>query len=125
MSASNHHPTIVQSLRKAADTGLAALHTRAELFAVELQEEKSHLIGILIGVAATLFFAMAGVLVFTAMIIMFFPDDQRKWVALGFCVLYLVGAAVSFTRLKVSLNRPLPFSETINELKKDRECLFN
>jgi uncharacterized membrane protein YqjE len=115
---------LFQSLRRVADTALGILHNRAELFAVELQEEKAQVIEVLLWVTLLLFFGMLCVLVLTATLILLCPPDTRIFVAAGFTLLYLVGAVWAFGRLKVKLHSPAPFVQTINEVQKDRELLL-
>ncbi len=115
---------LFQSLRRLADTALGIVHNRAELFAVELQEEKANLIEILVWVSVLLFFGMLCVLVLTATLILLCPADYRIYVAGGFSFLYLVGAIWAFTRLKARLQAPTPFAQSISEVQKDRELLF-
>ena len=116
---------LLQSVRRLADTGLALLHNRAELFAVELQEEKSHLIEILLWVAVLLFFGILSVLVLTATLIMLASEGTRIYVAGGLSLVYLVGAVWAWLRLKARLETRLPFAQTITEVKKDRDWLFD
>ncbi len=125
MSNSGTQPAgLLGSLHKLADTGLALLHNRAQLFALEVQEQKSHVIEVLLLVAVLLFFAMICVLLLTSTIIFLFEPSVRIYVAGGFSFLYLVGTLWAFWRLKVRLQCPVPFSETINEVRKDREWLL-
>ena len=118
-------PGLLPSLRTLLDTGLTLLQNRAELLAVEFQEEKDNVIAVAIWVVAALFFAMMTVLVLTATIVLLFPDELRVYAAGGLGILYLIGAVWSITSLKSRLkHRPLPFSATLEEMKKDREWLL-
>src|SRR6185503_4829878 len=103
IDSDSHTPGLFHSLRKLLDTGLAAIHNRAELFAVELQEEKTHVIEILLWVSALLFLTMMTVIVLTATVILLFPEEVRVYVAGGFCLLYLGGAVWTFLGLKARL----------------------
>ena len=117
-------PGMMALFRKIALTGLGALHNRGELFLVELQEEKNRVIELVIWAGAVLFLAMMFVVVLTATVILIFPDDQRIYAAGGFALLYLIGALLCFLNLKALIRRvALPFTETIAEVKKDREWL--
>ncbi len=116
---------LLGSVRRLADTGLALLHNRAELFAVELQEEKSHVIEILLWVSVLLFFGILAVLVLTATLILLASPDSRIYVAGGLSFLYLVGAVWAWFKLKTRLQTRLPFAQTISEVKKDRDWLFD
>ncbi len=120
----NQAAGLLGSLRRLADTGLAIVHNRVELFAVEVQEQKAHVIEVLLLVSVLLFFAMLCVLLLTSTIIFLFAQPARIYVAAGFSLLYLVGTLWAFWRLKLRLKYPVPFSETISEVRKDREWLI-
>jgi uncharacterized membrane protein YqjE len=118
-----HSPGLFGSVRKLLDTGLAALHTRVELFAVELEEEKVHIIEIFLWTTALLFSGMMAVIVLTAIVIMLFREEWRIYIAGAFCLVYLGGAIWCLFGLRARLKRPMPFSATIEEVKKDRDWL--
>ena len=118
-------PGLFHSLRKLFDTGLMAVQNRAELLAVEFQEEKENVIGLFLWLVAALFFLITTVLVLSATIILLFPEEFRFYAAGGLTILYLAGAVWSIAGLKKRLkNRALPFSATLEEIKKDREWLL-
>ena len=104
-------------------TALSALQNRSELFLLELEEEKTNLIELLlwaliVGVMGLMFLAVV-----TVFIVLLFPEDLRMYAVAGFCLLYLAGTVLALLNLKALLKkRPPPFSATINEIKKDREC---
>jgi uncharacterized membrane protein YqjE len=126
MHAETQSPGLFFSLRKFLDTGMGAIHNRVELFAVEMREEKQNLLELIVLVSLALFMGMMAMIVITATVILMFEPEKRLWVAGAFCVLYLVGAFVAFTRAKARLKGSgLPFAETVNEMRKDRECLQN
>jgi uncharacterized membrane protein YqjE len=55
-----------------------------------------------------------------------FDGERRLYAAGGFCVLYLAGAVGAFLKVKSRLRETsLPFSDTIEEMRKDREWLQN
>lgn len=122
---SNHHPPgLAGSARRLADNALAAVQTRLELFALELREEKTSAIELLIWVCTALFFGMMAFIVLTAAIILLFNDKWRLAAAGAFFLLYVAGAIWAYLRLKARLkNQNTPFNDTINEFKKDREWL--
>jgi len=118
-------PGFFASVRKLLDTGLATLQNRVELLAVEFQEEKDHAVELLMWVVALLFFGILTVVVLTATIILIFPQELRVYAAGGLTLLYLLGAIWAFLGLRTRLkNRPIPFSASIEEIKKDREWLL-
>ena len=119
-----HSPGLFDSARRLLDNALGAFYNRVELLAVEFKEEKTNVVELFICVAATLFFAMMTVIVLTATVILLFREEWRIYAAGGFCLVYFIGAICSFLWLKSRLKQGgLPFSESINELKKDREWL--
>lgn len=110
--------------RRMLGTFLSALHTRGELFLVELEEEKTRVVELLIWAMAAGFLAMMFLALFTVGIILLFPEGLRIDAVGGFCLLYLAGAIVAFYNLRGLLkNGPAPFTETLNEIKKDRACI--
>lgn len=115
-------PGLFKSLRKLVTTLAAVLHNRVELFAVELQEERHRLIEVLVLAGGVLVLGTLAVLVFSAVLIFLFAEPYRIYAALGVGVLYLAAAAVLVVRLKRRL-RGEPFEETLNQIKKDCECL--
>jgi len=124
MQAATSSPGMFQTLRKILDTGVGALHNRVELFAVEMKEEQQNLLSLIIWISICLFLAMMAIIVITGTVILMFEGERRLYAAGGFCVLYLIGAIAAFLKLKSRLSESsLPFSETIDEMRKDREWL--
>ena len=112
------------SLRKILDSGLATLQTRAELLSVEFKEEKDHALELMTWLMMLLFFGIMAVLVLSATIILLFREDLRVYAAIGLALLYLAGAIWSLMGLRKRLKeRPMPFSATVEEIRKDREWL--
>lgn len=116
------------SLAGMFDTLLATVQNRLELFAVELQEEKCRLIEALVWAAAVIFLAIMAVTMLTLTVVFWagiiLGEEALFWTLGGFTLLYVTVAYGAFRALKQRLcKRPLPFAETIAELKKDRECL--
>jgi len=117
-------PGLLTSVRKLLDTGLATVQNRAELAAVEFKEEKDHAMELMLWATVVFFFAIMASLVLTATIIFAFPENQRVYVAGVFTLVYLAGGVWAFLGLKTRLkNQPVPFSATVDEIKKDREWL--
>jgi len=110
------------AFRKIGGIVAAVLQNRADLLAVELQEEKYRLVEVLILVGIALALGMMALFVFTGVIIFALPEAYRLWVACGLGVIYLLGIVVLWSRIKKVL-KDQPFPETINQVKKDWECL--
>jgi uncharacterized membrane protein YqjE len=122
MIETDNHPGWTKIAGKLVETSLGALRNRGELLVLEWQEEKARLTGLLLLTVGLLFLAIMAMMLLTATVIFIFPEDSRVYAAAGFTVLYLAGAAWVFFSIK-SMIKHEPFSETLNEVKKDRQCL--
>jgi uncharacterized membrane protein YqjE len=109
------------SIRRMFDNAVGAVHSRIELVVVELQEERDRAVNILVWSGVLLFLLFMAIVAFTFCVVVALWQ-YAVWVGLGFGVLYLVGAAVVAAIVRKRLKAPL-FSETINQLRKDREWL--
>ncbi|MDQ6630220.1 MAG: phage holin family protein [Verrucomicrobiota bacterium] len=121
MPATIHSTGMFGSLRRLLETSVAIVQNRVELVAVELREEKSRAIGIIIW-AAVLIFTSFMALVAIMLTLVFLFREQAVYILGGFSLLYLIGAVTAFLMLKAKTKTP-PFSETIVQLKKDRAWL--
>jgi uncharacterized membrane protein YqjE len=113
-------PALSTLLRKTLGTGLGALHNRGELFMIELQEEKSRLINLIIRGIGALFLAMMTALLITGAVIFIVPEEYRLYAVGAFAALYLIGTLWAIMSLK-SLLKKIPFGDTMAEFKKDAE----
>ena len=112
-------PTLVGRIARIA---LRGIHTRAELLAVELQEERLRAAELVLGAMALLVLSTIGAILLTATIIFLVPVEARIYVTAGFAVLYLLGAGAVWLTLRASLARE-PFAESIDQVRKDRQWL--
>ncbi len=119
---SHQAPGLISLLRRLLATAAGALQNRAELIAVEWQEEKARLTEVLLWSMIFVFFGCMGVLLVTAIVIFLFPDNLRVYVAAGFALVYLAAAVAAWLGLKSLLERE-PFSETVDQVRKDRAWL--
>jgi uncharacterized membrane protein YqjE len=103
-------------------TGVGALRNRFELLVLEWQEERALLAELMIWLVALLILGILAVLLFTATIILLFPTELRVYAAAGFTVVYLVGAVVASLVVRSLLKRK-PFSETLDQARKDADWL--
>lgn len=122
MTTDEQMPTLGRLARRTVSTCLGVLRNRAELLAVEFEEENDRMLRLVIFGVIALFCAMMSVLLITAMVIFLFPEEDRVYAAFGFAVLYAAGAAAAAFTVKGLLKRT-PFSESLNQLKKDAELL--
>lgn len=104
-----------------AGTLLSMARTRLELFALEMGEQKARLIGLLALLCAAAFFLALAVLVLSVTVALYFWPTPYRYMALWLLgLLYLVlGIAFTWT-VRVRLrDDPLPFSATLDELRRD------
>jgi uncharacterized membrane protein YqjE len=130
VSAERSHPEsqtetgLLGSVRTLANTFIAALQTRLELLATEVEEERIRLTRLWLLAMAALFLFVLSVLTATLFIIVLFWDTHRL-AAIG--VLFLVflsgGWIVAWYARKEARAHPRLFSASIGELAKDRERL--
>jgi uncharacterized membrane protein YqjE len=120
----NHHsdPGLTTLFRKTLTTGVDALHNRGELFMVELQEEKSRLIQLVIRGIGALFLAIMTALLATGAVVFLVPEEKRLLAVGIFAVLYLLGTVWALLSIKSMLKR-IPFGETMAQFKKDRALM--
>ncbi|MBA4150227.1 MAG: phage holin family protein [Verrucomicrobia bacterium] len=109
------------SVRRLGENALAILQNRLELMAIEFKEEKSRVASLGIWAAALMFLGFMAV-VALMLTLTFIFWEQRVAVMGGFCAFFFVGAIGSFFILRTKIKAP-PFSETMAQLKKDREWL--
>jgi uncharacterized membrane protein YqjE len=114
----------VSSLRRMADSLLALLETRLQLFAVELQCEKLRMMEWLLLLAVGGAVGFIGLLLAVGALALYAWANWRYAGLVGLAVIFLAAAALLFWQLRARLRRqPVPFSDTLAEFKKDRACL--
>jgi len=122
MIADQQAPTLGRLARRTVATCLGAFQNRAELFAVEFEEENDRLLRLVIFGVTALFLGFMTLMLLTATIIFSFPQADRIYAALGFGVLYLAGTVGVVFTIK-GLLKKVPFAESLNQIKKDAELL--
>jgi uncharacterized membrane protein YqjE len=114
---------IFGSLRRLLRLGVAIAHNRLELLLVEMQEERWRFFNALLLVGAALILAALTLMVATITVVVVCLKHNREDLLIGLMLLYLVATVVAFWRLRSRLKNWEPFSATLAELKKDKECL--
>ncbi len=122
MVDNDHHPALAQLAGRLLGTSAGTLRNRGELLLLEWQQEKARLTELLILAVGVLFLGIMALMLLTATIIFLFPEDRRLWAAAGFTVLYLGATIWAVLGIKSSIKKQ-PFSETLNQVRKDGECL--
>lgn len=113
-----------ESLKGLADSGLATLQTRLELFSVELKEEKLRASGFLFDTVLAALFIGFGVVFLMAFLTVLFWDSHRL-LALGLATtgLFIAGvwaATRAAGRLRTGSRL---FASSLAEIAQDREAL--
>ena len=110
------------SLRNLFALGVGVLRNRVELFALELHEEKYRLAEVCLLAGGALFLGLLSLILLTGVVLFLFAEPYRIYVAAVFGVLYMGIAIALCLKAKQRLQTP-PFAETINQIRKDSECL--
>jgi len=113
---------ILSSLQRLVRIVGATLQNRVELLAVEFQEERYRLVELMLLTGGALVLALLALMLFSGVIVFAFPREYRLYIAAGLGVLYLLSGAALGIRIR-RLLREQPFSETVQQVKKDWECL--
>ena len=117
-------PGMLHSLKAALAAMSAILHTRLELFATELEEERERLKQTLILTLLVFFGLSFGLILLTIFVAALFWD--KGWIAAIGCLsaVYLgVGVVAALKLRNAFLTRPGLFPATLGELGKDRDQL--
>jgi len=122
MRNSEEGPGLATLVRKTLATGVGALQNRGELFMVELQEERSRTIQMIVWGIGGLFLGMMTLLLITGTVIFLVAEEYRLYAVAGFAALYLAGTVWAVLSLKALLKR-IPFGDTLAEFKKDSEIM--
>jgi uncharacterized membrane protein YqjE len=115
---------LLHSLRSLASTLYSAVHTRLEILATELEEERLWLERLLVLAFAALFCICMGALLAVMFIVAYFWDTYRLESIGALTLAFLIpGAALVWTLRDKVHARGKPFPATRGELAKDRASL--
>jgi uncharacterized membrane protein YqjE len=117
-------PRLFASLRQLALTGLGMAHTRLALAGVELEEELQRLITLLLNLLGLLVFGLAGVLMFTLLVVLAVDPAQRVVALVILAASYLGLGGWFWWRIRHALATRPPFLQaTLAELAQDGDAL--
>src|SRR5690242_11179786 len=111
---------LVGSLRRAVQLIGATLLNRVELFAVEFQEERYRLVELMLMVGGALVLALLSLIIFSGVVVFAFAQEYRIYVAAGLGLVYFAGGITLAVRTR-RLLREQPFTETVQQVRKDWE----
>jgi uncharacterized membrane protein YqjE len=115
---------LLESLRNLARTFLAIVQTRIEIFASEIDEERTRLARIAVLAAlAALCIALAVILLVFFLVVLFW--DTNRLLAIGVLAgVFAIGGIAACLGLRAAISqRPKFLSATLAELRKDRTKL--
>jgi len=115
---------LLESLTTLAGTLVAIAHTRLDLLSADLEEERAHLLSLLVLTLAALFCLGIGVVLVTILLVVAFWDTHRLLALGALAGLYLViGMGVWVFVLHKARTKPRLFAASLSELFKDRQQL--
>ena len=113
-------------LRGLAQAGLLYFEARSRLFQIEAEETGSRLSRLVVlAVAAATLTGAGWLLLMPALVWWLAGVTGRSWQSITAILgaAHLIPAAILVLRLRITAARLKPFEETINQCRKDRECL--
>lgn len=117
---------LLASLTALAATLVAITYTRLDLLSSDLEEERAHLLSLLVLALSALFFVGIGVLLATLLLVVAFWDTYRLPVLAVLAGIFL---AAGITAWRVVLHKartkPRLFAASMSELLKDRQQLVS
>ena len=115
---------VLASLRGLVASVIAITHTRLQLLANELEEQRIRALHMVILGAVAFFCGAVGLLLLSAWIVIALWDQYRLLTLGVLAVAYFAGCAVALSRLKSHLHdRPRLFASSLTELRRDEELL--
>jgi uncharacterized membrane protein YqjE len=117
-------PGFVGSLRALGDGLVAGIQDRLELLSIEIQEEKIRVIQTLIWICAAILLGTLALAFASLTLVYLFWESARLTVLGALTAFYVAGTIGILVGLRRFLShQPRPFSSTIEELARDRECI--
>jgi len=113
---------MIALLRRLCHTAIGTLQNRVELAAVELQEERQRVFELFLLAGGALILAGIALVLFSAGVVLMFAPAYRVYAVAGLGLLYLAGAIALWFQIKLRM-QSAPFSETVNQIRKDAEWL--
>jgi uncharacterized membrane protein YqjE len=125
MSDSPAKPSPAGPLQRLFASFLGLLQTHLGLFSIELEEARDNLLKTLVLAIVGAGAILLGLMTLMLTIVLMVDPEQRVFVAIGVLAFFLLlgGICLGMARHIVSHALP-PFSQTLDELRRDRERLL-
>jgi uncharacterized membrane protein YqjE len=117
---------LLESLGTLAATLVAIAHTRLDLLSADMEEDRAHVLSLLVMALAALFCIGVGVVLAAMLLVVVFWDTHRL-LALGSLAGFFLAAgtaAAAFVQHKAR-TKPRLFAASLSELLKDRQQLVS
>lgn len=117
---------LLESLSTLAATLVAIVHTRLDLLSADVEEDRAHVLSLLVLALAALFFIGVGVVLAAILLVVAFWDSHRL-LALGSLAGFFLAAGVGAWAyaLHKARTKPRLFAASLSELLKDRQQLVS
>jgi uncharacterized membrane protein YqjE len=113
------------SPRRLGAAFLGLMHSHVELLGIELQEQKSRTVSLLLFAGLALVFALLLLTGLSALLLILLWDSYRVAGIVGLCLFYFLAAVFCGLRIRSAIyDDSSPFSATLEELANDRERLL-
>jgi uncharacterized membrane protein YqjE len=127
---SDHAPEgskgLLESLTALVATLVAIAHTRLDLLSTDLEEEREHLLSLLVWTLVGLFCLGVGVVLVSILVVVAFWDTHRLLVLGGLTGFFLaVGVGAWAFAAHKAKAKPKLFAASLSELLKDRQQLVS
>lgn len=124
MAGESDAPGLGASLRQLGGTLLGIAHTRLELLATEVEEEKRRLLAVMAWGAFGVLMASVSLVFLAAFVSVLFWDSRRLLVLGGLVLAFAAACALAFWQVRVRLRESQGLlRETLAELEADRQTL--
>ena len=117
---------LLESLSTLAATLVAIVHTRVDLLSTDVEEDRAHVLSLLVLALAALFFIGVGVVLAAILLVVAFWDSHRL-LALGSLAgfFFAAGVGAGAYALHKARTKPRLFAASLSELLKDRQQLVS
>ena len=113
---------ILATLKRMLKTLRDVLENRVELFIVEWKEERLRLFETLLLAAVGMVCALMALVMVTLTLVVVFWDTHRVLVVVLLTAGYAGASVAAFVWLHSRLRKWQPFTATLDQIRKDREC---